>query len=881
MANELDFLVDTKKDDKHLSKTFILGLTLFICLLTSYYFHFILKTEIIHTHLFFVPIVLASLWWARKGIVVSYILALALIVMHILSPVEKSIWLDLTRAFVFVIVGTLVAILNEKNMILIDKLQQSEDKLEGIVNSVTDPIFMVDEQFTIIWANDIAKSVYRADMIGEKCYSVCQKLDEVCESCIARKCFEDGKVHEFETETIGKDGDKYKIWCTASVAAWHEDGTPKMIVESLRDITEREKNEEILRESEKKYSTIVENGNDGIIFIQDGLLKFANQKIYEMTGFTREESIGRPFLEGIAPEYREFVKKMSQNRLKSVGKVPSNYEIEMLSKDGNKIPVDVNISLIEYEARPTTLVILRDITERKKAEKMLKASEKKYSTLVEKGNDGIIFLQDGILKFANKKMAEMTGFAIEEGIGRPFLEFVSPEFWELAQERYLQSLNSNGETLSSYVVDILSKDGTKIPVEISPSLIEYEGKPAFMAIIRDIIEHRKAENILQEQREFAANMINYSAVPTFVIDSQHTVLQWNKACEDLTGIKASDIVGTDNHWKAFHAYKRSCLADIIINKEFHGLPGYYDKYERSEHIVNGLHAENWVQNMGGKSRYLIFDAAPINDREGKLIAVVETLQDITELKKMEEMRLENERLVSANKTKSEFLSVMSHELRTPLTSIIGYSMLCKERRSCELDEKQGFYMDKILSCGLHLRDLINSTLDLAKIEAGKMEISIGDMSVPETVTEIMELVQERAAQHDVVLRTEFDPDLDLIKADSQKFKQILFNLLSNAIKFSKEDGGIVTIRSKKDGDMAMISVSDTGIGIKKEDVPKLFKEFGQLDEGTSRKYEGTGLGLAITRQLVKMHGGTIKVESEYGEGSSFTFSIPIGTEKKD
>ena len=653
-------------------------------------------------------------------------------------------------------------------------------------------------------------------------------------------------------------------------------------VQSLIHKLQVYKNElEKLKASDKTYKTLVENGNNGIIFIQDGLLKFTNQKMAEMTGFTKEEEVGRPFFDFVSPKYREIAKERYKEAVKNGCKYSSNHEIEILSKEGKSIPVEINAYLIEYEGKPAVVTILRDIMERKKVEEMLKESEKKYSTIVEKGNDGIIFVQDGLLKFSNKKMSEMSGFTLEEAIGRPFSKYIAPEYREMVERRHHGRLKDEENLPSSYEIEMLSKDGNRIPVEMNVSLFEYDGKPAIVVIIRDITEHRNTEKILQDQREFAANMVNYSAVPTFVLDSQHTVLQWNKACEDLTGMRASDVVGTDNHWKPLYGYKRPCLADIIINKEFRGLPNYYNKYKRSGHIASGLHAENWIQNMGGKSRYLIFDAAPINDSEGKLIAVVETMQDITELKRMEEMRLENERLVSANKTKSEFLSVMSHELRTPLTSIIGYSMLCKERKSCELDEKQGFYMDKILSCSLHLRDLINSTLDLAKIEAGKMEMLIGDMSVPETITEIMELVQERAAQHDVVLRTEFDPNLDLIKADSQKFKQILFNLLSNAIKFSKEEGGIVTILTKKDGDMAIISVSDTGIGIKKEDVPKLFKEFGQLDEGMSRKYEGTGLGLAITRQLVQMHGGTIKVESEYGEGSTFSFLLPIEAEKND
>jgi two-component system cell cycle sensor histidine kinase PleC len=549
----------------------------------------------------------------------------------------------------------------------------------------------------------------------------------------------------------------------------------------------------------------------------------------------------------------------------------------LLSKNGNKIPIEVNVSLIEYEGKPTVLAIIRDITERKRVDEELVFKHKQLLSIFD-SIDEIVYIVDPVtyeLLYFNEASRLRFGGNVGDKCYRVLQDKTSP--CSFCSNKYIFGENL-GKTYIWEWKNLIDSHWYRC---IDKAIKWPDGRMVRYEVAIDVTDRKMFEEALQDQKDFATSLVQYSAVPTFVIDSQHTVLQWNKACEDLTDMKASDVVGTDNHWKAFYDHKRPCLADIVLNKELHRLPDYYDKYEKSEHIATGLHAENWVQNMGGKSRYLILDAAPINDSGGRLIAVVETLQDITELKQMEEIRLENERLVSANKTKSEFLSVMSHELRTPLTSIIGYSMLCKDRIHGDRDKKQESYMDKILSCSLHLRDLINSTLDLAKIEAGKMEMSRGDMSVPETVTEIMELFQERAAHHYVVLRTELDPDLDLIKADSQKFKQILFNLLSNAIKFSKDGGGIVTILTKKDGDMAVISVSDTGIGIKKKDLSKLFKEFGQLDEGTSRKYDGTGLGLAITKQLVEMHGGTIMVESEYGKGSTFTFSLPIETEKTD
>jgi signal transduction histidine kinase len=255
------------------------------------------------------------------------------------------------------------------------------------------------------------------------------------------------------------------------------------------------------------------------------------------------------------------------------------------------------------------------------------------------------------------------------------------------------------------------------------------------------------------------------------------------------------------------------------------------------------------------------------------------IEDITEHKKLEVLHLENERLISAGKARSEFLTIMSHELRTPLTSVIGYSIILQGKTRGELNEEQRLFVDNILKSSKHLLDLINIFLELAKTEAGKQELIFEEISVPDAINEVFDLIKMNANEHKIILRKEFDLEIRCIKADRRSLRQILFNLLSNAIKFSKKEGGIITISTKGENDMVKISVTDTGIGIKESDLPRLFQKFEQLDSGISRKYEGTGLGLAITKQLVEMHGGKIWVESKYGQGSNFIFLLPIGRKK--
>ena len=234
----------------------------------------------------------------------------------------------------------------------------------------------------------------------------------------------------------------------------------------------------------------------------------------------------------------------------------------------------------------------------------------------------------------------------------------------------------------------------------------------------------------------------------------------------------------------------------------------------------------------------------------------------------------------ANNIKSEFLSTMSHELRTPLNSIIGFYDLLKQKLAGELNEKQEHYIDNIIKSSKHLMDLINDILDISKIEAGKIEMNFERISLPSIMNDTIELVKGTVTKNTVVLKREFDPRIEFIEADKQKFKQILFNLLSNAVKFSKANNSTVTVTTRKYNGTVQISVSDTGVGIKKEDLSKLFNKFQQIDSGSSRKYGGTGLGLAISKKLVELHGGRIWAESKYGEGSTFNFRLPITRNKE-
>ncbi|MBA4422729.1 MAG: hypothetical protein C0390_06445 [Syntrophus sp. (in: bacteria)] len=238
----------------------------------------------------------------------------------------------------------------------------------------------------------------------------------------------------------------------------------------------------------------------------------------------------------------------------------------------------------------------------------------------------------------------------------------------------------------------------------------------------------------------------------------------------------------------------------------------------------------------------------------------------------------------ANRAKSDFLGNMSHELRTPLNAIIGFSEVLEDGLYGDLNDRQKIYVDNISNSGRHLLSLINDILDLSKVEAGKMEFDVSRFPIRAVLDSSVVMLKEKALKHGIALSVEIEPDADIhVEADERKIKQILFNLLSNAVKFTP-DGGRVTVRARlaavengsEEQRMLEVCIEDTGIGIKEEDLPKLFGEFTQLHQSVlTKEYEGTGLGLALTKRLVELHHGRIWVESEYGKGSRFYFTLPV------
>ena len=243
-----------------------------------------------------------------------------------------------------------------------------------------------------------------------------------------------------------------------------------------------------------------------------------------------------------------------------------------------------------------------------------------------------------------------------------------------------------------------------------------------------------------------------------------------------------------------------------------------------------------------------------------------------------ELAVAMEQAKEADRIKSAFLASMSHELRTPLNSIIGFTGILLQKLAGPLNEEQGKQMGMVQNSARHLLDLINDVLDISKIEAGQLDLSLEPFDLAESMRKSVEMVAPLADKKGIGLNLEIDPDVGEIVADQRRVEQILINLINNAVKFTEQ--GKVTVTGSRSGESVIISIRDTGLGLGAGDMPTLFKEFRQVDTGLARKFEGTGLGLSICKKLATMHGGKIWAESRgVGLGSTFSISLPVAGEK--
>jgi PAS domain S-box-containing protein len=619
-----------------------------------------------------------------------------------------------------------------------------------------------------------------------------------------------------------------------------EKGKVLGVFAAARDITAQKQASQYAR-------SLIESSLDPLVTISpDGKITDVNEASVQATGVPREQLIGRDFSDYFTEPEKA---REGYQRVFSEGFV-RDYPLAIRHVSGKVSDVLYTASLYRDDKGNVLGVFAaaRDITERKRAEERQRTALGYSRSLIEASLDPLVTISgDGKITDVNQATELATGIPRQRLIGTDFSDYFTES--DKAREGY-QRVFSQGY-VRDYPLAIRHVIGKITDVLYNASVYKDEtGKVlGVFAAARDITQQKMAQELQRASSLYARSLIEASLDPLVTISPEGKITDVNDASVEVSGVPRDQLIGTDfsdyftEPEKARDGYKR------VLQE------GYVRDYPLSIH------------HTSGKVTDVLYNASVYRDEKNRVLGVFAAARDITERKRLEPLE-------KANKLKSEFLANMSHELRTPLNGIIGFSEFLIDEKPGPLQPKQKEYLCDILNSGQHLLKLINDVLDLAKVESGKVELIVEVFSLRNAIDEVSSIVSPIVRKKNLSFSIDVANGVETVKLDQQKFKQILYNLLSNAVKFTAANGSIDVIVRPRDEKLVQLQVRDSGIGIRREDLGKLFVEFRQLDAGKDRRYQGTGLGLALTKRFVELLGGTIKVDSEPGIGSTFTVILP-------
>lgn len=604
------------------------------------------------------------------------------------------------------------------------------------------------------------------------------------------------------------------------------------------EISRRKKTEIELR----RLASIVDSSNEAIMSSTlDGIIMTWNNGAEKMYGYKAEEIIGK-HASVLAPADRAHE---GIGILKKIGRGDrfEHYETIRKRKDGTLMHVSMMISQLRDPSGKIigASAVVSDITERKRAEEMLRHA-KDRAELLFRITPSAIFTVDTQKRITswNNKAAEITGYPPEDVIGKSCLLFAG---LPCGIECNMYDIK-NTETIEAKECQIRTKNGRTLTVSKNSDILRSDDGQIMGRIesFEDITNRKALEMALRESRDYLHEIINAVADPIFVKDRRHRWTLLNKAYCEFMGHDEEHLLGKTD--RDFFPEKE---ADVF--------------WEKDEMVFNTGEenlSEEYFTDASGVTHYISTKKNLYTDIKGEKF-IVGIIRDITERKKVE-------------KLKDEFVGTVSHELRTPLS-------ITKEGISLVLDHIAGptnEQQTKILNTAKNnidrLARIINDLLDISKIESGKAGLRIETFEVVSLVKEAISNFEAKIKDKGLGLSVNLPKESVVINGDRDGIMQVLTNLFSNSLKFTKE--GRIEISVKDNLEMVEFSVSDTGIGIAKEDIPKLFEKFQQFSRTSGPGDRGTGLGLAIAKGIVSLHNGIISAESELGKGTRITFTVP-------
>ena len=520
----------------------------------------------------------------------------------------------------------------------------------------------------------------------------------------------------------------------------------------------------------------------------------------------------------------------------------------------------------------TNMLLAAAAAERRAAERAVSESEKRFRAVVEDQTDLICrFKPDGLLTFVNEAFCRFHGKRSDELLGANFFLTLSKEDATIPLS-YINSLPADEPVVS---FDHRLHSPGKLVVwhqyRVRRLFEENGGTREFQAVIQDITQHKQSEQALRASEEKYRSLIDHIPDVVWTANASQNLIYISGNAVKVLDYHSEELLGGQLWLNRIHPEDAA-----RVGQAYQKLFSDGERFDVEYRFCRKDGEWIWLHNSALATR----------QREGTLCADG-IFRDITQRRQAEAaIQHSKDAAESANLAKSQFLANMSHELRTPLNAIIGFSEILADKTFGEMNDRQLKYSNNILNSGRHLLQLINDILDLAKVEAGHVELMRNSFDVAKALAEVETIVKTLANKKHISIGVWTTPDLPSLFADEAKFKQIMYNLLSNAIKFTPDGGKVFAtadVQNAVNGDMGQtdeclrVAVSDTGIGIKADDQERIFKEFEQVDSSYGRQQQGTGLGLALTQKLVEMHGGRIWLESEgvVGRGSTFTFLIPL------
>ncbi len=621
------------------------------------------------------------------------------------------------------------------------------------------------------------------------------------------------------------------------------------------DITERRRAEESIKESEARYRQLSEASFEGIVITVDGKFVDANGAFARMFGYTPNEIIGMTPLDLASPESSAIV---MEHLNKGIEGPP--YEANGVKKDGSTFPVELQGRNILYQGQNARITAIRDISQRVKAEQAIRESEEKYRELVEGTSDWVWELNEsGAFTYSSPQALGVTGYRPEEFLGKTPFDYMRTED-ALRVAEFFRATVATQKPFKSYENSTLHKDGHDVIIETSGvPYYNLEGKfMGYRGINRDITERKKVQQALRDHENHLLQAQRVGGFGSYIYDIKANHWTSSEMLDEIFGI-GTDFDRSAAGWIGFihpddrDVMQKALLACIEGKKDF-------DQEYRIIRPIDGN--ERWLHGLGKAEC----------GADGRPLRIVGTNTDITARKRAEgEMLKAKEEAEKATLLKDKYVSLVSHDLKNPLGTIMGFLKMIHQDMEGKGDQRTMRLTDAALESAGQMQRLINEVLSISRIKSGAIQPNLKFFDGFMLGVKTGALLGPEAAKKGITLVNAI-PQGTRLYTDEPLLGEVVNNLISNAIKFSKP-GDTITM-FVPDNEAATIAVKDTGVGIRSDLIPKLFKYEEKTSTPGTAGEQGSGLGLPLSRDIMMTLGGSLDVESEQGTGSTFYARLP-------